>query len=52
MKINNVNKRKKLDDSLKKNPKLEALKRISPKALARAIETKMKEDDKNKDDYV
>ena len=37
--------------TVKKNPKLEILKRISPKAIARAIETKMRENDKKTQDY-
>ena len=44
-------KRTKLESSAKKNPKLEMLKRISPKAIARAIEAKMRENDKKTKDY-
>lgn len=44
-------KKTKLESSVKKNPKLEILKRVSPKAIARAIEAKMRENDKNKQDY-
>ena len=42
------NKRTKIEELIKKNPKLEALKRLPPEVIARAIKSKMNEEDNKK----
>ena len=42
------NRRTKISEFIKKNPKLEALKRLPPEVIARAIKSKMNEEDNEK----
>jgi len=49
MKHSKKHKRKtKISEFVKKNPKLEALKRLPPEVIARAIKSKMNEEDNEK----
>ena len=43
--MKNNRKRTKIEDFTKKNPKLEALKKLPPEVLARAIKSKMNEEE-------
>ncbi|NVM01499.1 MAG: hypothetical protein HWN67_04150 [Candidatus Helarchaeota archaeon] len=42
------NRKTKIEELIKKNPKLEALRRLPPEVIARAIKSKMNEEDNKK----